>query len=108
MKNLYIIWISLILLAGCDSSTLDTYDSEPPPSILYSLATDSYVKIILENSYNTVVSILVDNQQAAGMYQVNIDTNGLQEGIYFYTLTAKGINDNSYFEDTKRMILIKK
>ena len=108
MKNLYLIFISLILFAGCESSILDSYNSEQPLSIAYSLQTDSYVKLTLENSYNTVVVILVDAQQSAGGYQINVDTNGFQEGIYFYTLTARGVNDKSYFEATKRMILITK
>ena len=98
--------IVIIFFIGCESSILDTYSSSP--SILYSLPTDSYVKLTLENSYNTIVSILVDGQQAAGAHQINVDTDGFPEGIYFYTLTAKGINDNSYFEVTRRMILITK
>jgi hypothetical protein len=108
MRNLYFVLITLILFIGCESSILDTDHLEPPPSISYSLPIDSYVKLTLENSYNTIVSILVDDQQAAGTYQINVDTNGLPEGIYFYTLTAKGVNDNSYFEATRRMILINK
>jgi len=108
MRNLYFVLITLNLFVGCESSILDTDYLEPPPTISYSLPIDSYVKLTLENSYNTIVSILIDGQQAAGAYQIVVDTNGLPEGIYFYMLTAKGINDNSYFEATKRMILIKK
>jgi len=108
MKYLYLFLISFALFTGCESTILDTYDSDPPPSIAYSLPTDCYVKLTLENSYDTIVATFVDAPQAAGPYRFSIESNKFPEGIYFFNLTAKGINDNSYFESTKRKILIKK
>ncbi len=107
MKKSVIVLMLIIFFIGCESSILDPYNSTPP-NINYSLPTDSYVKLTFENSYNTIISVLVDGEQIAGVYQINIPTEELTEGIYFYTLTAKGINDNSYFEATRRMILITK
>jgi len=107
MKKSFFVLITIIFFSGCESSILDTYSSDPP-SIIYSIPVDSYVKLTLENSYNTIVSTLVDGPQSAGVHQINVDTLGLKVGFYFYTLTAKGINDNSYFEATRRMILINK
>ena len=94
MKKLVIVLILIIFFIGCESSILDPYNSSQP-NILYSLPTDSYVKLTFENSYNTIIYVLVDGEH-------------LREGIYFYTLTAKGLNDNSYFETTRKMILITK
>ena len=107
MKKLVIVLILIIFFIGCESSILDPYNSSQP-NILYSLPTDSYVKLTFENSYNTIIYVLVDGEQAAGAHQINVPTDDLREGIYFYTLTAKGLNDNSYFETTRKMILITK
>jgi hypothetical protein len=107
MKKLVIVLILIIFIIGCESSILDTYDSDPP-SITYSLPVESYVKLTLENSYNTIVFTIVDAQQSAGVHSITVNTVSLTEGIYFYTLTARGVNDNSYFEATRRLILIKK
>jgi hypothetical protein len=104
MKKLVIVLILIIFIIGCESSILDTYDSDPP-SITYSLPVESYVKLTLENS---IVFTIVDAQQSAGVHSITVNTVSLTEGIYFYTLTARGVNDNSYFEATRRLILIKK
>jgi|GEM_PF-1642850 len=107
-KFILISFIGAILFIGCES-TISNADS-PGPTVLipFSLPIDSYVKFTLENSYNTIVETLIDNQLAAGSYEVEIDTYKFSEGIYFYTLVAKGINDSSYFETTKKMIVIKR
>jgi hypothetical protein len=107
MKKSVIVLILIIFFIGCESSMLDPYKSTPP-NINYNLPTDSYVKLTFENSYNTIIYVLVDEEQAAGVYQIDVPTDELTEGIYFYTLTARGVNDKSYFEATKRMILITK
>jgi uncharacterized protein YcfL len=107
MNKSFLVLITIVILVGCESSVLDSYDSNPP-EIMYSLPVDSYVKLILENSFNTIVFTLVDTQQSAGVHSVTVNTVGLTEGFYFYTLTARGVNDNTFFEATRRMILIKK
>lgn len=107
MKKSFWVLFTIVIFVGCESSVLDTYDSDPP-SITYSLPVESYVKLTLENSYNTIVFTLVDTQQFAGVHSITVNTVSLTEGIYFYTLTARGVNDNSYFEATRRLILIKK
>jgi len=107
MNKSFFVLIIILILVGCESSVLDSYDSNPH-AVVYSLQVDSYVKLILENSYNTIVFTLVDTQQSAGAYSYTVNTSGLAEGFYFYTLTARGVNDKSYFEATKRMILITK
>ena len=107
MKKTGVVLILIIFFIGCESSVLDTYDSDPQ-SITYSLPVESYVKLTLENSYDTIVFTIVDTQQSAGVHSVTVNTVGLTEGFYFYTLTARGVNDNTFFEATRRLILIKK
>ena len=88
---------------GCKSSILD----DPTTSIHYSLAEESYVKLTIENSYNTTVATLVDGVRSAGAHMVNFDSSNLAEGVYFYTIEAKGTNDNSYYKIVKQMLLVK-
>lgn len=107
MKISVFVLILIIFFVGCESSVLEPYNSTSP-NINYSLPTDSYVKLTFENSYNTIVYVLVDGEKAAGFHQINVPVDELKEGIYFYTLTASGVNNDSYFETTRRMILISK
>lgn len=107
-KFIFIAFIGVILLIGCESSISNADTPGPTTLIPFIIVVDSYVKFTLENSYNTIVETLIDNQLAAGSYEVEIDTYKLSEGIYFYTLVARGINDSSYFETTKKMMVIKR
>ena len=92
------------LFFGCKSSILD----DPSITIQFSLAHDSNVKLTIENNYDTVVKILIDNaQMTAGAHQVTFDQNNLAEGVYYYTLEARGIEDNSYYKITKNLLLVK-
>ena len=70
-----------------------------------------------QNSKNTVFDLfklkeeLIDEFLSLDKNMISsdeIDTYKFSEGIYFYTLVAKGINDSSYFETTKKMIVIKR
>ena len=108
MRFLYFLLIIPILFIGCKSTILNADSPRQSININYSLASDAYVKLTLENSYNTIVAILVDAQQAAGVHQVSFDSYKFPEGVYFYTLIARGVGDNSYFEATRKIILIKK
>jgi hypothetical protein len=107
-KFIFISFIGAILFIGCESTISNADSPGPTGRIQFSLPVDSYVKLTLENSYNTIVETLIDDQLVAGTHQVEIDSYKLSEGVYFYTLIAKGIYDESYYETTKKMILIKR
>jgi len=107
-KFIFISFIGAFLFIGCESTISNADSPGPTVPIQFSLPVDSYVKLTLENSYNTVVKVLYDGQLSAGVHQVEIDSYELSEGVYFYTLVAEGINSSSYFETTKKMILIKR
>ncbi len=102
------ILISIFLLTtffgGCKSSIVD----DPATNIIYSVPQESHVKLTVENSYNTVITILVNKNQNAGRYNVSFSTNDLAEGVYFYTLELKGINNNFYLKNTKYILLEKR
>ncbi|MFA6977718.1 MAG: hypothetical protein WC209_00225 [Ignavibacteriaceae bacterium] len=101
------ILISTFLLTtffgGCKSSIVD----DPETSIRFSVPQDSHVKLTIENSYNTQVAKLVDENKTSGHYNVSFSANDLAEGVYFYTLELKGINNNFYSKTTKNMLLVK-
>ena len=98
----YLLLTMVMLFFGCNSSILD----DPSTIISYSVPEPSHVKITVENSYNTVVAVLVDQDIPAGNYQANFSVSNLAEGIYFYNLKITGESGN-VLETTKRMLLIK-
>jgi hypothetical protein len=99
--NLLIIVLS-ILVIGCNSSILD----DPTVTIKFSVAETSNVLLTVDNSYDTRIATLIDEELQAGAYQASFDASNLAEGIYFYTLELKGIS-GSYSKSTKNMLLIK-
>ena len=94
--------LTVLLLFGCNSSIVDD------PSILISffVPEDSHVRLIVENSYDTLIATLVDEERPAGYYKVSFDASNLAEGIYFYTVELKGVS-GSYTQSTRNMLLIK-
>ena len=104
MVKHYIIFVLLmILLNGCRSSVAP----DPSTTIRYQVEQPSHVRLEVENSYNTVVAILVDEDKSAGIYHVAFNASALTEGIYYYTLEYIGLNSTYYYRTTKRMLLIK-
>lgn len=101
----YLLFLVLISLASiqCNSSILD----DPSTVISYSIPEPSHVKLTIENSYNTTIATLVDQDRAAGPYQISYSTSNLLEGIYFYTLEVKGLNTQYYSKQTNYLILVK-
>lgn len=97
-------WIIIgFFISGCESSVLD----DPASSIQFAIPKPSHVKVTVENSYNTVMAILMDQDVSAGLYQVNFAMDNLAEGIYFYIIEVNGLEDNSYSKTVKTMFLVK-
>jgi len=83
----------------------------PSTTINFSLPAESDVKLVIYNMLGQEVSTLVNEQVSAGNHSVIWNTRNsggaqLTSGIYFYKLTASGINGGK-FQDVKKMILIK-
>lgn len=74
----------------------------PETKIKYSLPKTSMVKLVVYDALGKVVNTLVNEEQAAGIYEINVDgLKGLASGIYFYRITAGS------FTDVKKMVLVK-
>lgn len=103
-KYLSILILISLFSIHCNSSILD----DPTTPISYSIPEPSHVKITIENSYNTIITILLDQDRDAGLYEITFSTANLLEGIYFYTLEVKGLNSSYYSKQTHTLILVKR
>ena len=57
----------------------------------YSLTEESHVRIVLKNSYDTVVAVPVDGVQPAGSHSFTIKPDGdFAEGIYYFFFYING------------------
>jgi len=103
MKKLCLAFLLAIMIAGCKSSIL----TDPTTTINYSVPVTSHVKLTVENNYNTLIATLVDTVESPGAHRVFFDANSIAEGVYYYTIELKGVNNNFYLKTTKTMLLVK-
>jgi hypothetical protein len=73
----------------------------PSTKINYSVKETGLVKLSVYNLLGEVVSVLVNQNQEAGSYDVKFDASNIQSGVYFYKL------ESGNQVETKKMILIK-
>ncbi len=73
----------------------------PSTTIRYQLPVASEVKLEVYDVLGKKVAKLVNERQAAGVYQVIWNANGLSSGTYFYRLQA------GQFVQTRKMMLVK-
>lgn len=79
----------------------------PVTKINYELPFDSKVNLIIFDALGRKVKSLVNEEfDKAGYYSIQLNATQLSSGIYYYRLTAGGINGKS-FTATKKMVLIK-
>ena len=102
MKTLTLSLLSLFLFVSC-SSPLD----DPSTSIQFAIPSQSHVKLTIENSYNTVVDVLVNRELPAGVHQVVFDGSDLAEGIYFYIIEVTKEETGYYYKSKRTLLLIK-
>ncbi len=81
----------------------------PAATIEYDLREASYVTLELINVLGQVVATIVEREQQAGRYAVQVDGSGLPSGVYVYRLTANSLydRDNNVFTEAKRLLLLK-
>lgn len=94
----------LSLIWGCSNSVGPENDVIPSTTISFEIVETSHVKLWIENSYQTRVITLVDEELDAGIYTFSINVidskgNRLPNGLYTYYLES-----NSY-STSRTMIL---
>jgi len=73
----------------------------PSTTITYSLANDEHVSLKVYDIIGREIAELVNEDQAAGTYSLDLDASSLASGMYFYKITAGN------FVSTKKMVLLK-
>ncbi len=73
----------------------------PSTKIQYSIPTNEFVSLKVYDVIGREVTTLVNQQQAAGVYDVKFNASNLTSGIYFYRIDAGS------FAEVKKMMLIK-
>jgi hypothetical protein len=94
----------------------------PSTKIGYKLKDKGYVKLYLYDIKGEQISVLVNEVQEAGYYEVLFDASishsgevrnlpggrqGLASGVYIYQIFVKGENNIPVFSDIKKMLLVK-
>jgi len=71
-------------------------------TINFSLPAESKVNISLYNQQGQLVKVIADGFENAGNHSINFESNGLEPGIFYYTLKTMG---SSAVNETKKMII---
>ena len=73
----------------------------PTTRIKYSLKENGYVSLKIFDVLGREIAVLVNQEQAAGIYSVQFDARNLSSGLYFYRL------ESGSFVQTNKMMLLK-
>lgn len=73
----------------------------PKTNIRFQLPKDSFVSLKIFDLLGTEVSTLINEEQSAGIHDIDFNASDLPSGIYFYRIQAGN------FIDTKKLILLK-
>jgi hypothetical protein len=72
-------------------------------TISYSIPRDERVTIRIYDAFYNQITVLVDEEQAAGLHSVPFDAAGLSSGFFFYSLTTT----SQAKPDWERMVLMR-
>lgn len=80
----------------------------PVTKITYSLGKPSEVNITVYDLLGRKISVLKNEFQREGNYEINFYTAGISSGVYFYRLEAHDDkNGELFFSESRRMVLVK-
>ena len=77
----------------------------PVTKIDYEIPVNSNVNIVLFDMSGKQVKTLVNNEQTAGFYTIQLNASDLSSGVYFYRMIANSNGNNTIF--TKKLSVIK-
>ncbi|TDJ06073.1 MAG: T9SS type A sorting domain-containing protein, partial [Deltaproteobacteria bacterium] len=73
----------------------------PTTKITFYIPQLSFVSVKVFDVLGNEIANLVNEEKAAGIYEINFNSNNLSSGIYFYQLRAGS------FVETKKMLLLR-
>jgi len=73
----------------------------PSTKINFAVPGNGFVNLTIYDVLGNEVTTLINEEKAAGSYEVDFNAEGLTSGIYFYTLSAGSFNE------TKKMVLLR-
>ncbi len=73
----------------------------PSTKIRFSIPHSSFVGLKVYDVLGREIAIIVNEEKAAGNYEINFNAHNLSSGVYFYRMQADS------FTDTKRLILLR-
>jgi hypothetical protein len=79
----------------------------PSTVISYQLSAFSNVKLTVYDLLGNEVTVLVNKEQEAGVYNFEWNGSGLSSGVYYYRLNAVSPNGEQNFTSVKKMLLLK-
>ena len=106
-------WRSDKILNPTSFSLLQNYPNpfNPSTTIEFALPVSAKIKVKVYNLLGQTIKVLYDGTKDAGYYKFNwnsddVNGNSVSSGVYFYELSASGI-DGREFNQMKKMILLK-
>ncbi|HMS64643.1 MAG TPA: YCF48-related protein [Ignavibacteria bacterium] len=93
-----------VKLSTADYSLLNNYPNpfNPITHLEFGISKLGFVSLYVYDVLGNVVKTLINENKAAGNYEIEFDGSKLSSGIYFYSLFENGV-----LIDTKRMLLLK-
>jgi Secretion system C-terminal sorting domain len=73
----------------------------PATKIKFDLPKSNHVKLIIYDVLGREITVLVNQKQKAGSYEVDWDATNYPSGVYFYKLVTES------YSETKKMVLLK-
>ncbi len=79
----------------------------PTTTVEYVLPTECEVSLFIYNQSGKKINEIHAGLKSIGYHKINIILNEQASGVYFYQLSAKSLNANTIFRETKKLLLLK-
>ena len=98
--------------AGVSPESFTLYQNYPNPfnpltQIEYDLPEASSVILTLYNTLGQKLKSFINGEQLAGRHKQAIELSDFSSGVYYYSLEAKAVTSGQFFQNVKKMLLIK-